>query len=86
MTSDGEAKSSALEALGGGARGRCTESASRAARWARIRSMRSGASMHAMTRNVPPQRGQCSISRWKTRLSRCIQFMGGVGEGGLGAP
>ena len=41
MTSDGEAKSSALEALGGGARGRCTESASRAARWARIRSMSS---------------------------------------------
>ena len=61
MTSDGEAKSSALEALGGGARGRCTESASRAARWARIRSMRSGASMHAMTRNVPPQRGQFDI-------------------------
>ena len=32
--------------------------------------------MHAMTRNVPPHTPQCSISMWKTRLSRCIQRMG----------
>ena len=33
--------------------------------------------MHAMTRNVPPHTPQCSMSMWKTRLSRCIQLMGG---------
>ena len=43
MMRDGEAEGSAQGALGGEARGRCTESATRAARWARIRSMRSGA-------------------------------------------
>ena len=81
MIGDGEAESSALEALGGsarcasslggsaryasslggsarcasslgGAREGCTQSASRAATWARIRWMRSGVSMHAMTRSV----------------------------------
>ena len=36
--------------------------------------------MHAMTRSVPPHTGQCLMSMWKTRLSRCIQLMGGVGE------
>ena len=35
-----------------------------------------GVSMHAMTRNVPPHTPQCSMSMWKTRLSRCIQLMG----------
>ena len=45
MMSDGEAEGTAQAALGGGARGRCTESASRAARWARTRSMGSGVSM-----------------------------------------
>ena len=39
-------------ALSGGARGGCTESVSRSARWARILSMTSGVSMQAMTRNV----------------------------------
>ena len=29
-----------------------------------------------MTRNVPPHTPQCSMSMWKTRLSRCIQAMG----------
>ena len=89
MTGDGEAESSAPGALGGsarcasslgGGRGRGTESASGGARSARIRSMRWGASMHAMTRSVPPHTGQCSTSKWKTRLRRCIQLMGGVGK------
>ena len=52
MVSDGEAESSAPGALSGGARGGCTESVSRSARWARILSMTSGVSMQAMTRNV----------------------------------
>ena len=38
--------------------------------------MSAGISMHAMTRNVPPHTPQCSMSMWKTRLSRCIQRMG----------
>ena len=42
-----------------------------------------GASMHAMTRSVPPPHTpQCSMSMWKTRLRRCIQFMGGGGAWG----
>ena len=77
--SDGEAGSSAPGVFSCGARGGCRESASRSARWARIRRMRSGVSMHAMMRSIPPHRGQCLMSMWTTRLSRCIQFMGGVG-------
>ena len=78
MMSDGEAEGSAQGALGGGARGRCTESATRAARSARIRSMRSGASMHAITRSVPPHTGQCLMSMWKQtdplgRLTRWLR-------------
>ena len=34
-----------------------------------------GVSMHAMTRNVAPHTPPCSMSMWKTRLSRCIQLM-----------
>ena len=88
MTGEGEAESSAPGATSGsarcasslgGARGGGMHSASRATRWASIRSMRSGASMHAMTRSVPPHRGQCSMSIWKTRMRRCIQFIGEVG-------
>ena len=37
--------------------------------------------MHAMTRNVPPHMPQCSMSMWKTRLSRCIQLMGARRDG-----
>ena len=47
-------------------------------------SMTSGVSMHAMTRNVPPHTPQCSMSMWKTRLSRCIQLMG-AGRGAWGS-
>ena len=41
--------------------------------------MTSGVPMQAMTRSVPPHTPQCSMSMWKTRLRRCIQFMGGGG-------
>ena len=56
----------------------------RSARWVRILSMTSGVSMHAMTRNVPPHTPQCSMSMWKTRLSRCIQLMD-AGRGAWGS-
>ena len=73
---DGEAGGWACGAWSGGARGRSMQSVLRAARWVRIFSMSSGVSMHAMTRNVAPHTPQCSMSTWKTRLSRCIQLMG----------
>ena len=38
-----------------------------------------GSSMEAMTRSVPPQCGQVSISMLNTRLSRCIQVSGARG-------
>ena len=42
-----------------------------------------GVSMQAMTRSVPPPHTpQCSMPMWKTRLRRCIQFMGGGGAWG----
>ena len=46
--------------------------------------MTSGVSMHAMTRNVAPHTPQCSMSMWKTRLSRWIQLIG-AGRGAWGS-
>jgi hypothetical protein len=42
----------------------------------RIFAISGGSSMQAMTRNVPPQSGQASMSMAKTRLRRCIYDIG----------
>ncbi len=60
----------------GGARACMMAAASRRWTYPRIFTISSGSSVQAITRNLPPQSGQVSISMVNTRLRRCIHWTG----------
>ena len=77
--SDGEAGSSAPGVFSARARGGCRESVSRSARWGEDSADEVGGLDARDDAQHPTTQGQCLMSMWTARLSRCIQLMGGVG-------